>query len=82
MDITGSANGQGLLYLIMKYQPCGKQSQGQVAERLPDCYWDWNRWQGLKSCQLYDDDDNDGGGDGNRIFKLSSLHLEHDLWGT
>lgn len=25
-----------------------------------------------------------GGGDndGNRTFKLSSLHLEHDLWGT
>jgi len=41
------------------------------------------RSQGLKSCQLYDggggDDDDDRG---NRIFKLSSLHPEHDLWGT
>jgi hypothetical protein len=37
MDTTGSANGQRFLHLIMKYQPCGKQSQGQIPERLPDC---------------------------------------------
>jgi hypothetical protein len=37
MNITGSANGQRLIHLIMKYQPCGKQSQGQTFERLPDC---------------------------------------------
>ena len=37
MDTTGSANRQRLLNLIMKYQPCGKQSQGQTLERLLDC---------------------------------------------
>jgi hypothetical protein len=37
MDTTGSANGQRLLHLITKYKPCGKQSQGQTLELLPDC---------------------------------------------
>ena len=40
MDTTCSANEQRqtdrLPHLIVKYQPCGKRSQGQPLKRLPD----------------------------------------------
>jgi hypothetical protein len=48
----------------MKYQPCGKQSQGRPLRRLLDCQWDWNRSQGIKPFEIYDDDADDGGGGG------------------
>ena len=47
----------GLPRLIVKYEPCGRQSQGQPLKRLLDCWWDQNRSQDPKSCNLYDDDD-------------------------
>jgi hypothetical protein len=48
-----------LAHLIMKCQSCGKRSQGRPLERHLNCYWDWNRSRGLKSCRLYDDEDDD-----------------------
>jgi hypothetical protein len=32
-----------LLHLIMKYQPSGKQNEGQPLKRLLKCKWDWER---------------------------------------
>jgi hypothetical protein len=45
--------------LIMKYQPCGKRSQGWQLKRLLDSWWDLNRSWGLKPCKVYDDNDDD-----------------------
>jgi len=41
-----------LPHLIMKYQPCGKWSQGRPLKRLLDCKWDRNRPRGQKPCKL------------------------------
>ena len=43
----------------MKYQTCGKRSQGWPLRRLRDCKWDRYRSRGLKPSKLYDDDDDD-----------------------
>jgi len=40
----------------MKYQPCGKRSQGRLLKRILDCQWDQNRSRDLKPCKLYNDD--------------------------
>ena len=56
-----------LPHLIMKYQPCGKRSQGRTLEKRLDCSWDWNRSRYLKPWKLYDDDDDDDD-DGEQIF--------------
>jgi hypothetical protein len=45
------------LYLIMKYQPCGKQRQRRALKRLLDRQRDQNRSTGLNPCKLHNDHD-------------------------
>jgi hypothetical protein len=49
----------------VKYQTCGKRSQGWLFRGLRDCKWDRDKSGGLKPCNLYDgnDDDDDDNND-------------------
>jgi len=67
----------------MKYQPCGKESQGKPLERLLDSQWDRNRSRGLKPCKSYDndnddDDDNDDYGTFVHLIYPIHCHLFHN----
>ena len=55
----GQRQTDRLPHLIMKYQPCGKRSQGRPLKRFLGCWWDQNRSRGLKPYNLYIDDDDD-----------------------
>ena len=46
-----------LLHLNMKYQPCGKWSQGRSIEIFLYCWWERNRSRVLKTSKLYVGDD-------------------------
>jgi len=77
MDTTCSANGQRqtetdrLPHLIVKYEPCGKWSQGRPLQRLLDCSWDRNSSRDLKPWKQRDDDEDDDDDD-EQIFLDSS----------
>ena len=47
------------LHLIMKYQPCGKRSQGRPLEIPLDRFMRPEQVTKHKTCQLYDYDDDD-----------------------